>query len=163
VASGRTLGKQVIVAILNLLRGLTSVGIDSIAQEREETTCKPKVVVAPDEASVESDGTWEASEEEGRPDFPHVDHGGLLHAKLVEWAILGTKSSIKFSDFFRRDLSEELSCSNLINFSEAMLKLDGVTVAGEEILEQTAEILSSGVLVNLVMIKVFAGGSVPLV
>ena len=43
-----------------------------------------------------------------------------------------------------------------------MLELDGVAVACQEILEETTEALSGGVLVDLKVIEVFASCSVPL-
>jgi hypothetical protein len=55
LASGRTLSEQIVVAVLNLLIGLAGRTIDEIGPERDVATDKPKVVVAPNETSVEGE------------------------------------------------------------------------------------------------------------
>ena len=61
-----------------------------------------------------------------------------------------------------RDLSEKLSSCNSINISEAMLKLNGIMITGEEILEQSAESLSGSILVNFKVIEVTASSCIPM-
>lgn len=70
---------------------------------------------------------------------------------------------VKLSHFFLGDFSKELSGSVGINSTEAVLILNRVSVASEDILEEASDALSGCVLVDFKMIEVFSGSGIPLV
>ena len=76
--------------------------------------------------------------------------------------MLGTEYVVELSDFVSRDLTQKLSGNNSINISETMFKLNGIAITGQEVLEKSAEALSCLIFVDLEMVEVATGSSVPL-
>ena len=66
----------------------------------------------------------------------------VLLAECVEAAIALTKSCIQLIYLLTRDFSKELPRRIRVDFSEAVLELNGITVASQEVLEETTQTFS---------------------
>jgi hypothetical protein len=130
LARGSSLGLQVFVAILEFLIWLTPIVIEQVAPDRDEAADQPQVAVALDEAGVASDGVAETSEGQDRVDLPGVEGRWVLHAESVVGALTGADRRIQLLHLIVGDFTQELSRGIRVDFSEAVLELDGVAVAG---------------------------------
>jgi hypothetical protein len=159
---GGTLSQQVGIAVLHLLGGLTARSIEEVGPHWHVATDQPEVVVATNEASIESDSGRDTPQSKEGVNLPAPEGCGLFLTADEIGAVGRTKDRVKLGNLFSRDLTQELSCYNSVNISEAVLELNGIAIAGQEVLEQSAETLSSSVLVDLEMVEVSAGSRIPL-
>lgn len=162
LASGGTLSQQVVIAVLHLLSGLAASTVEQVAPQGNVPGDEPEVVVATDEASVESDASRDTPKSKDGVDLPAPEGGGLFLSTDEEGAVGRTKNGVKLRNLLRRDLAQKLSGDNSVNISEAVLELNGIAIAGQEVLEQSTETLSCCVLVDLEMVEVSAGSRIPL-
>ena len=162
LASGGTLSQQVVIAVLHLLSGLAAGTVEQVAPQWNVAGDEPEVVIAADEASVKGDASRDTPKSKDGVDLPAPEGGGLFLSTDEEGAVGRTKNGVKLRNLVRRDLAKKLSGDDSVNISEAVLELDGIAIAGQEVLEKSTETLSCCVLVDLEMVEVSAGSRIPL-
>lgn len=162
LAGGSALGEEVAVSVVYLNSWLACIVVEEIGPDGDVATDEPEVVVALDEAAIDGNGGADTPQCNNGVDVPCDNGGGVLETFEVERSIRCAESTIELAYLSLGDVSEELSVRDRIDLTEPVLELDGVTSAGEDVLEKSSESLATGLLVDLEVVEVLTGGGIPL-